>query len=174
MKIPFITLFLVLLTNVLLASGLFTNALLAQEITKSLNIDKESTQEHNAWLKHKFSEQHQKLIPVVAVADIFYACNLERKVDPIDYRLNDLVLTMDKNRLAEKLALCLGDDTIQSEVAINFGLLGCFHEQLAHLPTVERQQKMLLVKNAIHSLSSSESKKSFTQCVTEQAIHYLE
>jgi hypothetical protein len=169
MKIPFITLFLVLLTNVLLISSL-----LAQEPTKELNKDKESAQEHNAWLKDKFSEQHQKLIPVVAVADIFYACNIERKVDPIDYQLDDLVLTMDKNRLAQKLALCLGDDTIQSEVAINFGLLGCFHEQLAHLPVVERQQKMLLVKNAIHSLSSSESKKSFTQCVTEQAIHYLE
>ena len=169
MKIPFITLFLVLLTNVLLISSL-----LAQEPAKELNKDKESVQEHNAWLKHKFSEQHQKLIPVVAVADIFYACNIERKVDPIDYQLDDLVLTMDKNRLAQKLALCLGDDTIQSEVAINFGLLGCFHEQLAHLPAVERQQKMLLVKNAIHSLSSSESKKSFTQCVTEQAIHYLQ
>lgn len=169
MKIPFITLFFVLLTNVLL-----TSSLLAQELTKGLNTDKKSAQAHNAWLKHKFSEQHQKLIPVVAVADIFYACNIERKVDPINYQLNDLILTMDKKRLAQKLALCLGDDTIQSEIAINFGLLGCFHEQLAHLPTVERQQKMLLVKNAIHSLSSSESKKSFTQCVTEQAIHYLE
>lgn len=168
MKIPFIALFLILLTNVL-----FTSSLLAQELTKGLNKDKESAQDHNAWLKHTFSEQHQKLIPVVAVADIFYACNIERKVDPIDYQLNNLILTMDKNLLAQKLALCLGDDTIQSEVAINFGLLGCFHEQLAHLPTVERQQKMLLVTNAIHLLSIIESKKSFTQCVTEQAIHYL-
>lgn len=168
MKIPFITLFFVLLTSVLL-----TTALLAQDLFEGRNTDKESTQEHNAWLKQRFSEQHQKLIPVIAVADMFYACNLDRKTDLIDYQLNDIILTMNKNRLAQKLALCLGDDAIQSEVAINFGLLGCFHNQLAHLPSSERQQKMLLVKNAIHSLSSSERKKSFTQCVTEQAIHYL-
>ena len=163
MKIIIIALFLILLTS----------TLLAHDLSEGFNIDKESAQEHNAWLKERFSEQHQKLIPVVAVADIFYACNIERKVDPVVHQLNDLILMMDKNHLAQKLALCLGDNTIQSEVAINFGLLGCFHEQLAHLPTIERQQKMRLVKNAIHSLSSSERKKSFTQCVTEQAIHYL-
>ncbi|WP_136038003.1 hypothetical protein [Candidatus Colwellia aromaticivorans] len=168
MKIPFIVLFSVLLTSVLL-----TSALLAQDLSKGVNTEKKSAQEHNAWLKQRFSEQHKKLIPVIAVADMFYACNIERKVDPIDYQLSDLVLTMDENRLAQKLALCLGDDTIQSDVAINFGLLGCFHEQLAHLPKVERQQKMLLVNNAIHALSSNERKKSFIQCVTEQAIHYL-
>jgi hypothetical protein len=168
MKISFITLFLFLFTSVLLIS-----ASSAQDLSKEVNKDKKSTQEHNAWLKQKFSAQHQKLIPVIAVADMFYACNIERKVDPTSYQLTDLILTMDRNRLAQKLALCLGDDTIQSEVAINFGLLGCFQEQLAHLPKVERQQKMLLVKNAIHALSSSERKQSLTQCVTEQAIHYL-
>lgn len=169
MKISSFTLFFVLLSNVLLTSTLF-----AQDLSEEVNTDKESSQEHNAWLKQRFSEQHQKLIPVIAVADMFYACNIERKIDPVDYKLKDLILSMDKNRLAEKLALCLGDDTIQSEIAVNFGLLGCFHEQLAHLPTAERQQKMLLVNSAIHSLSSSERKKSFTQCVTEQAIHYLQ
>jgi hypothetical protein len=81
---------------------------------------------------------------------------------------------MDKIRLAEKLITCLGDDNLQSEVALNFGLLGCFHEQLAHLPESERQQKMMLVKQAILSLSLSERQKSLTQCVTEQAIHYLQ
>lgn len=163
MKISFITLFFVLLTS----------TVLAQDLSAGQSTDQENTQQHNAWLKQKFSAQHQKLIPVIAVADMFYTCNIERKVDPIDYKLSDLILTMDKNLLAEKLALCLGDDAIQSEVAIKFGLQGCFHEQLAHLPAVERQQKMLLVNNAIQSLSSSERKKSFTQCVTEQAIHYL-
>lgn len=166
MKISFITLLFILLINVLL-----TDTLLAQDF--SPEAEKESTQKHNAWLKKKFSEQHKKLIPIVAVADIFYACNIERKVDPIDYKLSDLIVIVDKNILAQKLALCLGDDNIKSEVAINFGLLGCFHEQLAYLPTIERQQKLILVKNAIHALSSSERKKSFTQCVTEQAIHYL-
>ena len=169
MKIPFTSLFFMLSINVLL-----TNTLLAQDLYKGINEDKESSQDHNAWLKQRFSEQHEKLIPVIAVADIFYACNIERKIDLINYQLKDLILSMDKNRLAEKLAQCLGDDTIQSEVAINFGLLGCFHEQLAHLTKAERQQKMLLVKSAMLSLPSNERKKSFTQCVTEQAIHYLQ
>jgi hypothetical protein len=130
--------------------------------------------EHNAWLMDKYSEQHEKLIPVVAVADMFYACNKVRKVDSTHYQLSDLVTKIDKNQLAEKLALCLGNDEMQSEAALNFGLLGCFHDQLAHLPKSEREQKMALVEKAILSLSRSERKKSFTQCVTEQAIHYLQ
>lgn len=137
------------------------------------NSVKENSQQHNAWLKQRFSQQHEKLIPIIAVADMFYACNLERKVDPIDYQLTDIIVTMDKNKLAQKLALCLGDDTVQSTEAISFGLIGCFHSQLAHLPRVERQQKMRLVKRTILSLSSDERKRSFTQCVTEQAIQYL-
>jgi hypothetical protein len=168
MKKQSIALYFVLLTNVLLMA-----TSLAQDLSETVNNDNKSALEHNAWLKKKFGGQHQKLIPIVAVADMFYACNIERKVDPIDYQLTDLILTMDKNRLAEKLTLCLGDDSIKSGVAINFGLLGCFHDQLAHLSQVERQQKMLLVKNAIHALSNDERKKSLTQCVTEQAIHYL-
>jgi len=132
-----------------------------------------STAENNAWLKKKFSEQHQNLIPVVAVADMLYSCNKERKKEPVNYKLNDLIINMDKNRLAEKLILCLDLDGMQSEIALNFGLLGCFHEQLAHLSESERQQKMALVRKAILSLSRSERKKSFTQCVTQQAIHYL-
>jgi len=136
-------------------------------------IKSDSTAEHNAWLKDKFSEQHENITPIVAVADMLYSCNQERKIEPVNYKLNDLILNMDKNRLAEKLILCLGDDGMQSEIALNFGLLGCFHEQLAHLPEVEQQQKMALVKKAILSLSRSERKKSFTQCVSAQAIHYL-
>lgn len=130
--------------------------------------------EHDAWLKQHFSEQHEKLIPVVAVADIFFICNQVRNVDKHDYQLAYLIKTMDKNILAEKLSLCLNTDEIQSDVALNFGLLGCFHQQLAHLPEQERKLKMKLVKQAIASLSQSERKKSFTQCVTEQAIHYLQ
>ena len=110
---------------------------------------------------------------MVAVADMFFSCNQTRKTDKADYQLNYLVTQMDKNTLAEKLADCLGEDTMQSDVALNFGLFGCFQQQLAHLPKVEREQKMLLVKQAVHSLSHEERKKSFTQCVTEQSIHYL-
>jgi len=168
MKKRFATLFFMLINFVLLNSVLF-----AQSTSKSLDAEKVNSQEYNAWLKQRFGEQHQKLIPVVAVADIFYACNIERRTDPIDYQLSDLILKVDKNQLAQKLALCLGDDKIKSDIALNFGLLGCFHEQLAHLPANEGQQKMHLVKTAIHSLSHDERQKSFSQCVTEQAIHYL-
>ncbi len=133
----------------------------------------ESTAERDAWLKQRFSEQHQRLIPVVAVADMFFSCNQQRKIDVADYQLKELIVEMDKGELAEKLAQCLADDTMQSDVALNFGLLGCFHDQLSHLPKTQQQQKMRLVKQAIAALSQSERKKSFTQCVTEQAIHYL-
>jgi len=139
----------------------------------SNNTVNESDAAHNAWLKMRFSEQHEQLIPVVAVADMFFSCNQARNVDEREYQLADLILVMDKAILAEKLSLCLGEDQMQSDVALNFGLLGCFQEQLAHLPEEERQQKMKLVKQAIASLSMDERKKSFTQCVTEQAIHYL-
>ena len=128
---------------------------------------------HNEWLKQRFAKQHQALIPIVAVADIFFSCNKARKVDPKSYQLKELITEMDKNVLAEKLANCLGEDTMQSDTALNFGLFGCFHQQLAHLPKAEREQKMTLVKQAISSLSHQERKKSFTQCVTEQSIHYL-
>ena len=136
-------------------------------------VDIKKSTKHDAWLKQRFSEQHEKIIPVVAVADMFFSCNKARHTDESNYPLEYLVNLMDKNTLAEKLVHCLGEDTMQSDVALNFGLLGCFHEQLAHLPKVEQQQKMLLVKQAMNGLSHQERKKSFTQCVTEQAIHYL-
>jgi len=129
--------------------------------------------EHNAWLKEQYSVKHQQLIPVVAVADMFSACNRARKVDPIHYRLADLVTKMDRNQLATKLSLCLGDDSMQSDAALNFGLIGCFSDQLSQLSNEERLQKMKLVEKAILSLSRDERKKSFTQCVTQQAIQYL-
>jgi ABC-type thiamine transport system substrate-binding protein len=128
---------------------------------------------HNEWLKKRFSKQHQQLIPVVAVADIFFSCNKARQTDNTDYTLDFLINQMDKNTLAEKLTSCLGVDTMQSDVALNFGLFGCFHEQLSHLPKIEREQKMTLVKQAVSLLSHEERKKSFSQCVTEQSIHYL-
>ena len=112
----------------------------------------ENNKAHNDWLKKRFSKQHQQLIPVVAVADMFFSCNQTRKTEKTDYKLNYLVTQMDKDTLAEKLADCLGEDTMQSDVALNFGLFGCFQQQLAHLPKTEREQKMLLVKQAVHSL----------------------
>ena len=160
----------------ILASLCFFLSLPAQAwmITIVNNTATESNATHNAWLKQRFAEQHEKLIPVVAVADMFFSCNQVRKVDKRDYLLTELITVMDKNVLAEKLSLCLGEDKMHSDIALNFGLLGCFHQQLAHLPAKERKQKMKLVKQAIASLSLDERKKSFTQCVTEQAIHYLQ
>lgn len=130
--------------------------------------------QHDAWLKQQFGEQHQQLMPKVVVADMLYACNKARQIEPVNFSLKDLVVNMDKARLAEKLIRCLGEDELQSDVALNFGLLGCFHAQLAHLPNTERQQKMALVKKAVLSLSRVERKKSLTQCVSQQAIHYLQ
>ena len=131
------------------------------------------TPEHQQWLKEQFSEQHKKLIPVVAVADMFYGCNQERKVETTYYPLKNLITQMDKKQLAEKLSACLGKDEIKSEQALNFGLIGCFNEQLSDLPDEEKKQKMTLVEKAILSLSRTERQKSFTKCVNAQAIHYL-
>jgi len=128
---------------------------------------------HQQWLNDQFSEQHQKLIPIVAVADMYFSCNEVRKVDPISLPLEDLVTKKNKNELANKLIRCLGDDEIQSDQALNFGLLGCFHQQLSGLAEEERKIKILLVSKAILSLSREERQQSFTRCVNAQAINYL-
>ena len=130
-------------------------------------------EKHNLWLKKQFSQQHQQLIPVVTVADMFYACNKERKIDPINYRISDLVLKMDRDKLADKLTSCLAGDSIKSDVALNFGLIGCFNEQFSEMPAAEKKQNMKLVRQAIVSLSREERQKSLTKCVTEQSIRYL-
>jgi len=129
---------------------------------------------NNEALKKRFSQQHQQLIPVVAVADMFFSCNQARSTDQVDYPFSFLIKQMDRNTLAEKLGTCLGEDTMQSDVALNFGLFGCFQQQLSHLPKAESDKKMQLVKQAVSSLSYDERQKSFTQCVTEQSIQYLE
>ena len=133
----------------------------------------EMDKEHQQWLKDQFSEQHEKLIPVVAVADMYFACNQVRHVDPISYSLTDLVTKQDKNQLADKLIVCLGEDEVKSDKALNFGLIGCFHQQLSGLPEQERIAKMKLVKKAILSLSREQRQQSFTRCVNAQAINYL-
>ena len=63
-----------ILTFITLISLLFTGFSLAQNLTETPSKEKGSSQEYNTWLKKRFSEQHQKLIPIIAVADIFYAC----------------------------------------------------------------------------------------------------
>lgn len=129
--------------------------------------------EHQQWLQKRFSEQHNQLIPIVAVADMLFGCNKANDQAYGTDSLNSLITKTSKTRLAEKLSSCLGGKSINSDMAINFGLLGCFHDQLSDLPLDEKMNKMALVKKAISSLSIEERKQSFTQCVTEQSITYL-
>jgi hypothetical protein len=132
----------------------------------------EISDEMNQWLKSRFSAQHEALIPIVAVADMLYSCQQEEGIGQ-NIAIKNLITTLDKNTLAEQLITCLAGASPKSDIALNYGLKGCFHEQLAELSAVEQQQKMRLVTKAIAALSRSERQKSFTQCVTEQAIHYL-
>lgn len=131
------------------------------------------TPEHKQWLRDKFSKQHQQIIPKVAVADMFYGCNLARNTEPTHMPIAMLINDIDKTILAEKLMACLGEDTIQSDAALNFGLKGCYLDLLSDLPEQELAKKMELVAGAIKKLSQEERKQGFTKCVTEQAIKYL-
>lgn len=129
--------------------------------------------DHKAWLKQQFSEQHEALIPIVAVADIFWSCNQSRKIDSHNYPLSYLITKMDKVELSAKLTKCLAGDNLRSAVAIDFGLKSCFTAQFSHLSATEQEAKMALVTKALVSLPLTEKQKSFTDCVTMQAIHYL-
>lgn len=131
------------------------------------------TPDHEQWLKNKFSAQHQEIIPKVAVADMFYGCNLARKTEPTNMPFDMLINKVSKPELAEKLDRCLDQDKLNSEQALNFGLIGCYTDIMYALPEQDRKEKMVLVKRAINKLSRAERQKSFTKCVTEQAIKYL-
>ena len=135
--------------------------------------DNKNLTEHQKWLKDTFAEQHNQLIPVVAVANMFFACNQDNNQKYGDHALKVLITKMDKAELAEKLSSCLAGESVNSEVAINYGLMGCFDDQLSGLSADEKKQRMVLVTKAINSLSFAEKKQSFTQCVTDQAISYL-
>ena len=134
--------------------------------------EQEQTFERDQWLKQRFEAQHQALIPVVAVADMLFTCQQEKQVTP-NNAIKFVMTELDKNALAEKLISCLAGVSPKSDIALNYGLKGCFYEQLSDLPEEDKQQKMLLVTNAIAELSREERQKSFTKCVTEQAIQYL-
>jgi hypothetical protein len=129
--------------------------------------------EHDKWLKLRFSEQHKNLIPIVAVADMFFACDKAKNSGNINYQVAELVEKMDRNLLAEKLSQCLEDQDMKSDTALNFGLYGCFYQQLKHLSKEDKIEKMRIVTQSISSLSREERQKSFSRCVTDQAISYL-
>ena len=129
--------------------------------------------EHDKWLKLRFSAQHKKLIPIVAVADIFFACDKAKNSGNANYQVRELVEDMDRDLLAEKLAQCLNGESTKSDLALNYGLYACFYEQLEHLPKLQRQEKMRVVTASISSLSREERQKSFSRCATDQAVSYL-
>jgi hypothetical protein len=140
----------------------------------SASQDKTSEQlEHDKWLKLRFSEQHKNLIPIVAVADMFFACDKAKNSGNVNYQVADLVEKMDRNVLAEKLSQCLEGEGMKSDIALNYGLYGCFYQQLESLPAEDKQEKMRVVTQSIASLSREERQKSFSRCVTDQAISYL-
>ena len=141
-------------------------------ISLPLYAEQSQTLDMNQWLKARFGAQHQALIPVVAVADMLYSCQKQQQISS-NLSIKALITTLDKNTLAAQLISCLNGESPKSDIALNYGLEGCFHEQLAGLSATEREQKMRLVTKAIAALSRAERQKSFTQCVTDQAISYL-
>ncbi|MGB1262834.1 MAG: hypothetical protein ACPG52_08000 [Cognaticolwellia sp.] len=147
-------------------------SLLLTGISWPLYAQQSQTLDTNQWLKARFGAQHQALIPIVAVADMLYSCQKKKQVDD-SVTIKSLITELDKNTLAQQLMTCLNGASPKSDIALNYGLEGCFHEQLAGLSATEKQQKMRLVTKAIASLSRAERQKSFTQCVTDQAISYL-
>lgn len=141
--------------------------------TALANANELKSPDHEKWLQDQYGAQHQKLIPVVAVADMFFTCNNESKARERKFTIDELVNKMTQDELANRLADCLGEHSVKSDKALDYGLAGCFNAQLSHLSLEERTQKMKLVNTAIAGLSRAERKKSFTQCVTDQAIQYL-
>jgi hypothetical protein len=125
-------------------------------------------------LQQSVKEQHEQLIPVVAVADMFFACHRATQSDGYQHVLDDLVTEMDRNTLADKLITCLDGHALKSDVALNYGLIGCFHAQMKALSEHDYQQKMAELLNILPALARAERQKTFTQCVTEQAINYLD
>ena len=155
------------LLNKLIVGVFFTlgfSMSVSAEQSQSLDMDK--------WLKARFGAQHEKLIPIVAVADMYSGCQQKKQAGE-QLTVKTLVTQIDRNTLAEKLIECLAGTSPKSDVALNYGLLACFQEQLSDLSVQEKEQKMKLVTKAITSLSRAERQQSFTKCVTEQAINYL-
>lgn len=136
-------------------------------------LKKQTLTDHQVWLKERFSEQHNELIPKVAVADMLFACNKANDQTYGKESLNTLITEVDKTQLAEKLSSCLDEAPVNSEQAINYGLLGCFEDQLKTLSDNDKREKMALVKQSLAKLPLDEKKQSFIQCVTEQSISYL-
>ena len=150
----------------------FVFILFAFLVSKSANAEQVQQLDMDNWLKARFSTQHEKLIPIVAVADMYFSCQQQKQVDD-KVTIKALITQVDKNDLAVKLIECLDGENPKSDTALNYGLTACFHEQFLNLSETEKKQKMTLVAKTIATLSRQERQKSFTKCVTDQAISYL-
>ena len=140
-------------------------------MTENANAQKEDLSTDT--FKKDLIARHQAMIPVVAVADMFFACNRQRHSEKFDFQIDDLVKKMPRNTLAEKLSACLATDKLQSDVALNYGLTGCFHSQMKNLDQKKYDIKMKKLAALLTKLPRSERQKSFTKCVSKQAIYYL-
>jgi hypothetical protein len=132
-----------------------------------------TTDIENNSLQQRFIKKHQAIVPVVAVADMFFACNRQRHTDSYDYQIADLVNKMDKNQLAEKLSDCLAGESLKSDIALNFGLIGCFHAQMASLNQKKYDEKMGQLELLLVKLPREQRQKTFTKCVSEQALYFV-
>ncbi|WNC72673.1 hypothetical protein RGQ13_01460 [Thalassotalea psychrophila] len=141
---------------------IFSNLLVAASQTKPANPDE---------MVKQFSEMHQQLMPIVAVADMFYGCHLNKPQE--QYALNFLINDMDRNLLATKLSECLGEENLASDNALNFGIKACFSDQMSHLTESEQQKNIEQVEAVLAKLPRAERQKSFTQCVNNQTLKYL-
>ncbi|WNC68314.1 hypothetical protein RI845_17565 [Thalassotalea nanhaiensis] len=140
----------------------FSSGLFAATQTKPANPDE---------MVKQFSKMHEQLMPIVAVADMFYGCHLNKAQE--QYTLEFLINDMDKELLATKLSECLGEENLASDNALNYGIKACFSDQMSHLPDDEQQKNIEQVDNVLAELPRSERQKSFTQCVNNQTLKYL-
>ncbi|TKB46305.1 hypothetical protein [Thalassotalea mangrovi] len=135
----------------------------------------EDTAKSQQELVQNFTEIHQNMMAKVAVADMLFGCKLEKQeVEASGSELQTYIVDTDRNSLAEQLMACIGEENIGSEMALNFGIIGCFSDQTRHLEQQEQQQKMTQVADAMKVISKEERQKSFTQCVNNQALQYLQ
>lgn len=146
----------------LFTSIIFSDLLFAASQTKPANPDE---------MVKQFSEMHQQLMPIVAVADMFYGCHLNKPQQ--QYTLKFLINDMDKDLLANNLSECLGEDNLASDNALNYGIRACFSDQMSHLSKNEQQQNLEQVDAVLTKLPRAERQKSFTQCVNNQTLKYL-
>ncbi|WP_371187243.1 hypothetical protein [Thalassotalea maritima] len=130
-----------------------------------------ANEQQNNDLVNAFAEQHQQLMPKVAVADMYAGCLLAKQQTPPS--MAELILKTDKKELADNLINCLGDSSLASDVALNSGIRACFLDQMSNLEADQRQQNMQQVEAAITQLPRAERQKSFTQCVNNQTLKYL-